>query len=136
LSLASGINQLPHMFLMDAELKAAETADDYIHLILIGRLDVDGAGAIEHQIAAHAAARRHHLLVDMSGVSFLGSMGLRVLLVAAKALSRDGKILVLFNAQDSTRTTLTMAFGNVLRLVSDYVAALDLKQWIAAARRL
>ena len=117
---------------MDAELKVAETADDYTHMILIGRLDVDGASAIEREFMAYTTARRHHLLVDMSGVSFLGSMGLRLLLVAGKALSHESKILVLFNASTSIRTTLTIAFGNALQMAGDYVAALET---IGVARR-
>lgn len=76
------------------QLDLIETSDELIHLSLAGRLDTPGVDAVETRF--HAALRgRRHALVDLSAVEFLSSMGVRMLLAAAKALARTGGRLVL-----------------------------------------
>jgi anti-anti-sigma factor len=63
-------------------------------IILKGRMDVMGAGAIDVRFAAVVAANRA-VLVDMSQVEFLASMGLRTLILAAKSsTSKRGKMAI------------------------------------------
>jgi anti-sigma B factor antagonist len=62
---------------------------------LSGRLDTLGVESIETSFNAAVVARRVDAIVDLSGVEFLSSMGVRMLLTAAKALQRAGARLVL-----------------------------------------
>jgi len=62
---------------------------------LRGRLDVAGASAIELKFNATAGARKA-VVVDMSGVSFVASMGMRLLLLVGKTMAaRGGKMALL-----------------------------------------
>jgi anti-anti-sigma factor len=63
---------------------------------LSGRLDIAGAEAVALPLATLAGAKQG-LIIDMSGVSFIASIGIRHLVTTAKALSRRNGRLVLLN---------------------------------------
>ena len=63
-------------------------------VILDGRLDIEGAAAIDLKMNIIAGSQKA-VLVDMQKVSFLGSMGLRALVAPARAIKgRGGKIVI------------------------------------------
>jgi sigma-B regulation protein RsbU (phosphoserine phosphatase) len=84
---------------MAMELKVISTDDAYTHLALSGKLDILGVGEIENKFIGYTAARKKNALVDLSGVTFMGSMGLRIFLSAARSLSLEKKSLILLNPQ-------------------------------------
>jgi len=65
---------------------------------LDGKLDAPGAEQIGVQFTAAVAARGRNAIVDLSEVGFIASMGLRLLISTARALSLKGGSLVLFGA--------------------------------------
>jgi anti-anti-sigma factor len=81
---------------------------DTARVALVGRLDILGAEAVTMPLATLSGSKQH-LLVDMSGVTFLASIGIRHLVSAAKALSRRGGQLILVGSQDAVREVLTTA---------------------------
>jgi len=58
--------------------------------ILDGRLDIIGANEIDLRFSTVIPAKEEPVLIDLSRVSFLSSMGMRMLLGAAQALGRKG----------------------------------------------
>lgn len=66
---------------------------------LEGRLDAAGADAIGVRFSAAVASPGRHAVIDLSGVSFLASMGIRLLISTARALYTKGSMLVLYGAQ-------------------------------------
>src|ERR1700691_775140 len=63
-------------------------------VILDGRLDIEGAAAVDMRMNIIAGMKKA-VLVDMTHVSFLGSMGLRALVSPARAIKgRGGKIVI------------------------------------------
>jgi anti-anti-sigma factor len=56
---------------------------------LSGRMDVEGALSIDEKFKVLSRLRRT-LVVDLSGVSFMASMGLRTLMMAARSLGELG----------------------------------------------
>jgi anti-anti-sigma factor len=76
--------------------------------VLRGRLDVAGAGTIELKFNAIAGARRA-LVVDLSGVSFIASMGMRMLLIAGKTATAKGGKVALFAALPEVAAVLRTA---------------------------
>jgi anti-anti-sigma factor len=78
---------------------------------------------------ATLAGAKQGLIVDMSGVSFITSIGIRHLVSAAKALSRRKGLLVLLNPTDMVAEVLTTSgLTNLLPIVrsdSEAVAALN-----------
>lgn len=68
---------------------------DITRVLLDGRLDIQGAAAIDLRMNVLAGSSKF-LLVDLSNVSFLGSMGLRSIIVPAQAVRRRGGKVALF----------------------------------------
>ena len=69
----------------------SELLDEYIMKIsLDGRLDIEGTQAIDMKFTALTATQKAAILVDMSKVSFLASIGMRTLLSCAKAAAARG----------------------------------------------
>ena len=73
-----------------------------IHLIrLMGRLDIIGTGEIEIRFAGYCAVNNCRVLVDLSGVDFLASIGIRLLVMNAKAVAnRGGRMFIISPSAD------------------------------------
>ncbi len=69
-------------------IRAARTIGEVAVLELAGDLDVSSAGEVERAVRG-LQERVRHLVVDLRGVTFMDSTGLR-LLVAADARARTG----------------------------------------------
>jgi anti-sigma B factor antagonist len=62
--------------------------------ILNGRMDIEGAQAIDMQFNVLAGSKKK-LVIDMTGVSFLASMGLRTLMTCVRSVtSKGGKVAI------------------------------------------
>ncbi len=95
-------------------------------LKLSGRLDLNGAAMVEIPIGVAAKGCRS-LLIDMSEVSYVASLGVRYLVMAAKTLDQRGGKLVLFSVVDPVAEVLeTMGVTELLPMVPSEAAALDL----------
>lgn len=87
----------------------AESLDGGIQKIaLAGRMDVQGAQEIDLKFAAFTA-NKTAVIVEMSGVTFLASIGIRTLLISAKAVSSRGGKMVLLNPDSNVTNILEMA---------------------------
>jgi len=113
------------------EIVTSEDRGATARVALTGRLDIVGAEVIALPLATLAGAKQG-LIVDMSGVSFIASIGIRHLVSAAKALSRRNGRLVLLNPSEMVAEVLTTSgLTNLLPIVrsdSEAVAALDSMQ--------
>lgn len=78
------------------QMNVEPLAQGVVKVILTGRLDITGAGTIDLQFNAIAGSHRG-VVVDMGSVSFLASIGIRTLLLGAKAVQRRGGSFVLLN---------------------------------------
>jgi anti-sigma B factor antagonist len=63
---------------------------------LTGKLDIAGAQKIELPLAT-LAGTRGNLVIDLAGVDFIASIGIRQLVMAAKAVTRGAGRLVLLD---------------------------------------
>lgn len=68
---------------------------DVTQLTLTGRLDVMGTQAIEQPFSFATTLRPGNILLDLSGVTFLSSIGIRLLITSARAQANRGGKLVL-----------------------------------------
>jgi anti-anti-sigma factor len=80
------------------ELEIQEQTSSFTRIALTGRLDTVGVDKIGTRVNA-ALAGGTHGIIDLSGVTFLASLGIRLLLTAAKMLDRRGYRLVLVAPQ-------------------------------------
>jgi anti-anti-sigma factor len=65
--------------------------DNGIRLItLIGTLDMQGTFSVEVQFARHCAGEGVRVLVDLSGVTYLSSIGIPMLINTARSVASQG----------------------------------------------
>lgn len=83
--------------------------DEVTRIALTGRLDLQGAGEIETDFARHTAAMDKSAIIDLSEVPFLASIGMRMLVQAAKALRRTDRHLVVLRPQENVKQALEVA---------------------------
>lgn len=86
---------------------------------LIGRLDSPGVDRIETRFLAALAPAGKNAIVDLGQVSFVSSMGIRMLLGAARALKLKNARLVLFGAQPLVEETLAQTIKMLIPVVSN-----------------
>ena len=82
-------------------------------MILDGRLDIEGAAAVDSQMNAIATSRKA-VLVDLQNVSYVGSMGLRSLVGPARAIKMRGGKMVLFGPTEFVEKVLRASGVNTL----------------------
>lgn len=105
------------------ELEIVAKSDSFTQVALRGRLDTAGVDRIEARFSA-ALARAAHGVVDLSQVSFLASLGVRMLLTTAKMLARRGAKLVLVAPQELVHEALRFSsIDEILPVVPDLAAA-------------
>lgn len=76
-------------------LETEEVAPGVTKVNLTGRLDIGGTQEIELPFNALAGSQRA-LIIDLSQVDFIASLGLRLLIVGARAAQRKGGRMILF----------------------------------------
>jgi anti-sigma B factor antagonist len=107
------------------ELEIKNQSDQITHLALRGRLDTTGVDEVELKFTSHTVPRGKPLLLDMSEVTFLSSLGMRMLLTVAKALDRRGAKTVLLSPQPAVRQVLSLSgFDQLMPVHTDEGTAL------------
>lgn len=91
-----------------------------------GRLDTAGVDAVETRFLGATSADKD-LVVDLSGVPLITSMGIRMLIGAARAMSIRKHRIVLFGAQPLVAEVLeTAAVDSLVAVVGSAADALAL----------
>jgi anti-anti-sigma factor len=90
------------------EITVSDFGDTARKVTLVGRLDIVGAEQIGAPLAA-AAGSRSNIVIDMGGVDFIASIGIRHLVMAAKAVSRSAGKLVLLDPTPMVTEVLVIA---------------------------
>lgn len=85
--------------------QTAELDHGILRIVLSGRLDVNGALAIDDPFK-DAVAGRKMVVVDLAGVEYLASLGIRTLVSGAKMASNIGGKLVLLAPQRNVEKVL------------------------------
>jgi anti-anti-sigma factor len=97
-------------------------------VILDGRLDIEGAAAIDLDMNIIAGSKRK-VLIDLQGVSFLGSMGLRSLVFPARNIKVRGGKMVLFGPNELVEKVLkTSGVDTVIAIYHELQSAIAVLQ--------
>src|SRR5262245_30039527 len=84
---------------------------------LVGKLDIAGAEAIGIPLAA-VAGSRGKIVIDIAQVDFIASIGIRHLVMAAKAVARGaGKLVLLSPTPMVTEVLITSGLEQILPIV-------------------
>lgn len=109
------------------ELKVIGDSRELLHLAIIGSLDIEGVQAIEAQFLGYASKAKKPAIVDMSGVSYLTSVGIRLLLNGSRTLEAGGARMVLYDLQDLVKDILkTAGLSGAFHIAPDKERALEL----------
>src|SRR5215510_10097472 len=79
------------------ELQYSELENGISMIKLIGKLDIVGVGEIETKFAGYCAGDGVRVIVDLTDVDFLASIGIRLLTLTAKSVTSRGGKMVLLN---------------------------------------
>jgi anti-anti-sigma factor len=91
------------------KMDSTHVGDGLLCITLEGRLDIGGALGVEDRFAFSATTSKENVIVDLSAVSFLASIGIRMLMTAARGKQGRGGKLVLAAAQPAVQKVLVMA---------------------------
>jgi anti-anti-sigma factor len=91
------------------EMKVVEETEDLTYVALVGRMDVGGVEQIETRFVAYTTSRSKPVIVDISQVPFMASIGMRVILRVVKALKPIGAKLVVLKPQPLVEEALRIA---------------------------
>ncbi len=86
-----------------------DRSDGVLVVAPVGRVDSTTSDTLEQALKAALDAGDRRLVVDLGGVDYISSVGLRVLLVAAKRLRGDQGTLVLCALGDAVRQVFDLA---------------------------
>jgi anti-sigma B factor antagonist len=107
---------------MEFETTTLETG--VVRVKVGGRLDMDAALKLENPFTYRIATVKAPVVVDMSTVDFIASIGMRLLLKNAKAQQGRGGKLVLYNPMPLVREALTIAgIAEIIPIHEDFDAA-------------
>jgi len=108
------------------EMAASELAGNVVCIRLNGRMDAEGAGRIDVPFTASVSAVGRTAAIDLSGVTFIASMGIRLLISAARGVRMKGSKMVLFGARPLVQDVLEQAaIDQIIPLVATQEQALD-----------
>jgi anti-sigma B factor antagonist len=83
-----------------------------LRLIMVsGRLDMEGTDSVSARLMELVEAPKKGVVIDLSGVRFLASVGIRVLIASAKAVHQRGGKLAVVVARGSTVSMSLEATG-------------------------
>ena len=88
------------------ELHYSELENKIRCIKLIGKLDIGGVGAIETKFSGYCAGENPRVLVDLSDIEFVASIGIRLFMLNAKSVYSRGGRMVLFHPTPDVRSVL------------------------------
>lgn len=107
------------------ELTYSELENNIRLIQLEGSLDMNGAYSIEVQFVRACEGDNARVIVDLSGVDYISSVGIPMLVNAAKTVTAHRGKLVLLNPQKEVAYVLELiGITEVIRIFSDLESAL------------
>ena len=109
---------------MDMEITSLEGGITRIRLE--GRLDAAGTDSIGLRFSAAAAMAPCRVVVDLSGVGFIASLGMRLLIASARNAKLKMGVMVLYGATNIVQDVLEqMAIDQIMPIVASEAPALE-----------
>ncbi len=101
----------------------SETVEEFHCVFLKGRLDIAGTQSVDLKFTTLTSTRRQPVMVDLSEVDFISSIGMRLLVANAKTLHATGTKMVLVKPQQVVLDVLRTA--GIDQLIPITVSASD-----------
>jgi anti-anti-sigma factor len=109
---------------MEMQISTEHMDGGITKVALDGRLDIAGAAAVDLKMNVVAGSSKK-LLIDLQKLTFLGSMGLRSIVLPARAvLGRGGKVVLFAPSEMVVSVIKTSGIDSVLPVHHDLAAAI------------
>jgi anti-sigma B factor antagonist len=106
------------------ELATHDLDSGILGINLSGRMDINGTQQIDLKFTAFASTRKAQILVDLSNVTFISSIGIRTLVNSAKAQKLRGGSMVLYKPTDQVEEVLrATGIDTIIPIAHDIDAA-------------
>jgi anti-anti-sigma factor len=100
-----------------------DLADGIAKVVLTGRIDIAGSAEIDMPMSIVGGSHRT-VIVDLSGVNFIASLGLRSIVLAGKTVMRRGGTMVLLSPQPAVEEVITTSgIDELFHIYRDEAAA-------------
>jgi anti-anti-sigma factor len=84
-----------------------DVGDNLRKIVILGRLDISGTGSVADELEKLISVPKKGVIVDLSGLKFLASLGIRALLQSAKAVEeRGGRLVLVVGANSQVKMSL------------------------------
>ncbi len=84
-----------------------DVGNDIRRIVISGRLDIEGTDSVAAKLEALVAEPRKGVVVDLTMLQFLASIGIRALITGAKAVQkRGGKMSLVVSDNSSVKMSL------------------------------
>jgi anti-sigma B factor antagonist len=108
-------------------MEVTQVGDKITKVTLKGRLDTPGVDKIEARFVATLVPAGKSAIVDLSGVEFVASMGLRMLISVARGMRQRQAKLALYGATSLVRETIdSVSLADIIPIGVDESEALQL----------
>jgi anti-sigma B factor antagonist len=102
---------------------SVEDEEGLTRIVLVGKLDLKGADEIDLRFSA-IAGKRPRVAVDLSGVDYMASMGVRILVMSGKVSAQRGNKIVLFGACEPVGKVIsTSGLDQIIPVAEDWASA-------------
>jgi anti-sigma B factor antagonist len=90
------------------------------HVVLRGELDLSTVEKVEFELAALEEGEEQLLVLDLSGLTFLDSTGLRLMVTADQRAQKDGRRLVIVKGPETVQRVFSITkLDETLEMVDD-----------------
>jgi anti-anti-sigma factor len=102
-----------------------EDLEDGVRMIrLDGRLDLEGSEAVDLRLTSLCGTRKGFVIVDMSGVEFMSSIGVSVIVRVARAcMARQGRLVLLSPRPNVHDVFVRTSIDQIIPIYPDLPAA-------------
>jgi anti-anti-sigma factor len=90
------------------KMDISSLGERHVRVRLAGRLDTPGVDSIETRFLASIVPNGNNTIVDMSQVDFVSSMGIRMLVSAARSLKMRQAVLAIYGLQEQVHQVLEL----------------------------
>lgn len=105
-------------------LEQVSLPGDALLVKLTGPMDIAGAGEIETPFTV-ISGKHNKVIVDLTNVTFLASIGIRVLVKAARTIgNRQGRFVIFGPTDEARRVLRSTGIDTIIPVVADEAAAI------------
>jgi anti-sigma B factor antagonist len=106
-------------------MEITSLGEQLVKVALVGRLDTPGVDRVETRFVASLVPNGNNAIIDLSQVDFVASMGIRMLVSAARSLRARQARLALYGVQKQVGQVFdTVALGQIVSICATEADAL------------